>query len=77
MPTRNTNDFIAERIASGEACNTSEVVRAELLGAINESANDSQTGNFTSIDSKQELQDFFDSIHEEVLAKIPSESKII
>lgn len=99
MPTRNVNltrhfdDFITERIASGESSNASEVVRealrlleerhleqaaklAWLRGAINEGINDLDTGNFTSIDSAQELEEFFDSIHEEVLAEVPSESKI-
>ena len=76
MPTRNINDFIAERIASGEASNTSEVVRAWLRGAINEGIKDIETGDFTSIHSEQELEEFFDSIHEEVLAEAPSGSKI-
>ncbi len=99
IPTGNVNltkqfdDFITKRIASGESSNASEVVRealrlleerqlehaaklAWLRGAINESINDFETGDLTSIDSEQELEAFFDSIHEEVLAEAPFESKI-
>ena len=49
---------------------------AWLRAAINEVNNDIETGNFTPIDSKRELENFFDSIHEEVLAEAPSASKI-
>lgn len=49
---------------------------AWLRGAIKEGISDLESGEFTSIDSEQELDAFFDSIHEEVLAEAASEPKI-